>query len=228
MRSSCWSSCGARCRRRWPRATRARCTGRRCWPTPPRCWRIPTFAPGRCWSRPPTADCSRCSRLSSFAYIEVLGLTPAQYGLAMASGSLSYLGGTFFCRRWLLRVGLLGAVQRGAFFTLAGGTGHAAVRAAAVIGQRAAGAGCAMPVRVRPRHPSALRPDRRGRSLPADGRRRLGAGRLPAGVDRLRQSACGSARRWTARCAPMGLGIAFWGRGHRAGGWTLVQRHGGR
>jgi MFS transporter, DHA1 family, multidrug resistance protein len=60
---------------------------------------------------------------SSFAYVEVLGLTPAQYGLAMATGSASYLLGTFFCRRWLRRFGLLGAVRRGAGFTLAGALG---------------------------------------------------------------------------------------------------------
>ena len=58
---------------------------------------------------------------SSFAYIEVLGLTPAQYGMAMGAGSLSYLVGTFFCRRWLLQAGLAGAVRRGALFSLAGG-----------------------------------------------------------------------------------------------------------
>ena len=60
---------------------------------------------------------------SSFVYIDLLGLTPASYGLVMASGSLSYLVGTFFCRRWLLRLGLLGAVRRGAWFSLAGGLG---------------------------------------------------------------------------------------------------------
>ena len=60
---------------------------------------------------------------SSFVYIDLLGLTPASYGLVMASGSLSYLVGTFFCRRWLLRLGLVGAVHRGAWFSLAGGLG---------------------------------------------------------------------------------------------------------
>jgi DHA1 family bicyclomycin/chloramphenicol resistance-like MFS transporter len=60
---------------------------------------------------------------SSFVYIDLLGLTPASYGLVMASGSLSYLVGTFYCRRWLLRLGLLGAVRRGAWFSLAGGLG---------------------------------------------------------------------------------------------------------
>jgi DHA1 family bicyclomycin/chloramphenicol resistance-like MFS transporter len=58
---------------------------------------------------------------SSFVYIGVLGLTPSQYGLAMASGALSYLLGTFACRRWLQRAGLRGTVKLGAFFTLAGG-----------------------------------------------------------------------------------------------------------
>ena len=58
---------------------------------------------------------------SSFAYVDVLGLSAAQYGGAMALGSLSYVLGTFVCRRWLLRFGVLGAVRRGAFFSLAGG-----------------------------------------------------------------------------------------------------------
>ncbi len=58
---------------------------------------------------------------SSFIYIEVLGLTPLAYGLAMATGSLAYLVGTFVCRRWITRHGMRGTVERGAFFTLAGG-----------------------------------------------------------------------------------------------------------
>ncbi|MFN6996018.1 MAG: Bcr/CflA family efflux MFS transporter [Aquincola tertiaricarbonis] len=69
---------------------------------------------------------------SSFVYIEVLGLTASQYGLALGAGSLAYVGGTFACRRLLLRHGLAGAVQRGAFFSLAGGLGMAALAAAGV------------------------------------------------------------------------------------------------
>lgn len=60
---------------------------------------------------------------SSYVYIGVLGLSSAQYGLAMASGSLAYVLGTFLCRHWLQRVGMTGTVARGAFFTLAGGLG---------------------------------------------------------------------------------------------------------
>ncbi len=58
---------------------------------------------------------------SSFVYIELLGLSPGAYGLCMAVGSLSYLAGTFVCRHWLPRLGMAGAVRRGAAFTLAGG-----------------------------------------------------------------------------------------------------------
>jgi DHA1 family bicyclomycin/chloramphenicol resistance-like MFS transporter len=58
---------------------------------------------------------------SPFVYIDLLGLSPMQFGLAMATGSLSYIVGTVVCRRWLLRHGLAGAVRRGALFTLAGG-----------------------------------------------------------------------------------------------------------
>ncbi len=58
---------------------------------------------------------------SSFVYIDVLGLSPAAYGAAMALGSLSYIVGTFVCRRWIARHGMQGTVWRGGFFTLAGG-----------------------------------------------------------------------------------------------------------
>jgi MFS transporter, DHA1 family, multidrug resistance protein len=64
---------------------------------------------------------------SSFVYIGVLGLSPMGYGLAMASASMAYLLGTFYCRRLLARHGLAGAVRRGALFTLAGGLGMAAL-----------------------------------------------------------------------------------------------------
>ena len=58
---------------------------------------------------------------SSFVYIDVLGLTPAACGAVLGTTSLAYIGGTFICRRWVQRHGPVGAVQRGAGFTLAGG-----------------------------------------------------------------------------------------------------------
>ncbi len=58
---------------------------------------------------------------SPFVYIDVLALSPAAYGLAMAAGSVAYIAGTLLCRRWITRFGLVGAVQRGALFTLAAG-----------------------------------------------------------------------------------------------------------
>lgn len=69
---------------------------------------------------------------SSFVYIEVLGLSRMGYGLAMMSGSVAYVLGTMLCRRLLLRHGLRGAVQRGAYLTLAGGLGMAALSLAGV------------------------------------------------------------------------------------------------
>jgi MFS transporter, DHA1 family, multidrug resistance protein len=69
---------------------------------------------------------------SSFVYMDVLGLSASAYGLAMASGSVSYLVGTFVCRRWILRHGMAGAVRRGGFFTLAGGLAMAGLALAGV------------------------------------------------------------------------------------------------
>lgn len=69
---------------------------------------------------------------SSFVYMQVLGLGAAQYGLALCSSSVSYLAGTFVCRRWLVRHGMAGAVRRAAGFTLLGGLSMAALAAAGV------------------------------------------------------------------------------------------------
>ena len=71
---------------------------------------------------------------SSFVFIEVLGSSRLAYGLFIAGCSVSYIAGTFWCRRWLLRHGLAGSVKRGAAFTLAGGLSMAALAGAGVIG----------------------------------------------------------------------------------------------
>lgn len=69
---------------------------------------------------------------SSFVYIDVLHLTPGTYGAAMALGSASYLASTLVCRGWIRRHGMVGTVQRGAFFTAAAGLLMAAVAVADV------------------------------------------------------------------------------------------------
>jgi MFS transporter, DHA1 family, multidrug resistance protein len=70
---------------------------------------------------------------SSFVFIEVLGTSRMAFGLYIAGCSICYIVGTFWCRRWLLRHGLAGAVKRGAAFTLAGGVSMAALAWAGVI-----------------------------------------------------------------------------------------------
>jgi DHA1 family bicyclomycin/chloramphenicol resistance-like MFS transporter len=69
---------------------------------------------------------------SSFVYMDVLGLSAAAYGAAMALGSATYLAATVLCRRWIVRHGMAGAARRGAWFTLAGGVSIAALAAAGV------------------------------------------------------------------------------------------------
>lgn len=69
---------------------------------------------------------------SSFIYMDVLGLSPMAYGLALASNSACYIAGTVACRRWIARWGVVGAVKRAALFTLAGGGTAAALVLAGV------------------------------------------------------------------------------------------------
>ncbi len=58
---------------------------------------------------------------SSFVFIKVLGLSKTQYGLVMAVMSLSYITGTFMCRRLLLRYGVLRTVWLGGCLTAVAG-----------------------------------------------------------------------------------------------------------
>lgn len=69
---------------------------------------------------------------SSFVYIEVLGASRVGYGLIMLTNSTAYFAGTFVCRRLLLRHGMRGTVKRGAWLSLAGGLGMAAMSLAGV------------------------------------------------------------------------------------------------
>jgi DHA1 family bicyclomycin/chloramphenicol resistance-like MFS transporter len=71
---------------------------------------------------------------SSFVFIDILGSSSFACGLYIAGCSVSYIVGTFWCRRWLLRYGLAGAVRRGAVFTLAGGASMAGLAWAGVLG----------------------------------------------------------------------------------------------
>ena len=162
---------------------------------------------------------------SSFAYIEVLGLTPLQYGMAMASGSVAYLGGTIVCRRWLLRWGLPGTVKRGAVFTLAGAIGMAACAAwpasasvALVLGSQwlyCIGHGLHQPCG----QAGATGPFAQMAGVAAALAGCLLALTAFAVGLALGQTIDGSLR-------PMALGVAFWGGVTALIAWTLVQRHG--
>ncbi len=69
---------------------------------------------------------------SSFVFIRIFGIGRFEYGAILGSVSLAYIGGTFWCRRLLLRHGLRGAVGRGAVLSLAGGASMALLSLAGV------------------------------------------------------------------------------------------------
>ena len=161
---------------------------------------------------------------SAFVYIDVLGVSPAVYGFALGSGSIFYLIGTFWCRRWLLRHGLTGAVQRGAVFTLAGGLSMTALALAGVetvwavllphwlyafghgIHQPCGQAGAVGPFPRSAGVASAL------------------AGFLLCAVAAAVGLWLGQALDGTV--LPMALGLGFWAIMTASVAWTLVRRHG--
>ncbi len=100
-------------------------------------WRIlrdPTFIAWSLLTTTTFAGLFAFLAASSFVFIEVLGVSRIACGAYIAAASVSYVVGTFWCRRWLLRHGLAGAVKRGAVFTLAGGLSMAALALAGVLG----------------------------------------------------------------------------------------------
>jgi DHA1 family bicyclomycin/chloramphenicol resistance-like MFS transporter len=161
---------------------------------------------------------------SPFVYIETLGLSPTVYGLVLGSASVSYLFGTFVCRRWLLQVGMAGAVGRASAFTLAGGLSMGALAFAGVeavwaialpqmaiafahgVHQSCGQAGAVGPFRQQAGAASAL------------------AGFILAALAFGIGSWLAGAMDGTAR--PMVLGITVMASLTAAVGWTLVQRHG--
>ncbi|MBL8309746.1 MAG: MFS transporter [Burkholderiales bacterium] len=63
-----------------------------------------------------------CFLLSSgFVYIKVFGFSPLACGLVLAGNSLSYIGGTYWCRQLLKRMGPDRAVGISSRFSLGGG-----------------------------------------------------------------------------------------------------------
>lgn len=161
---------------------------------------------------------------SSFVYIQVFGLSPGEYGLAMSGGSLSYLLGTVACRRLLVHHGLVGTVRRGAWLSLAGGVGGATMIAAGVqsawvvfaahllygfghgIHQPCAQVGAVGPFPKMAGLASAL------------------AGFLLALIAFLVGLWLGQAMDGTVR--PLAYGLAFWAVMTALIAWTLVRRHG--
>jgi DHA1 family bicyclomycin/chloramphenicol resistance-like MFS transporter len=69
---------------------------------------------------------------SSFVFIGVLGVSRVACGALLATSSIAYIAGTLLCRRLLLRHGMRATVRRGAWLSLAGGVGMAALSLAGV------------------------------------------------------------------------------------------------
>ncbi len=123
---------------------------------------------------------------SSFVFIEVLGLRHHAYGALVAGGAALYVTGTLICRRWLRTLSIADTVARGACFTALGALG---MGLAAFVLPPSPWA-LMIPhvgIMTRPRRAPALRSGRRGRAVPAPGRRGGGAVGLRDRARRLRR-----------------------------------------
>lgn len=56
---------------------------------------------------------------SAYLYLETFGVSRVSFGLVIGSASLTYMAGTFVCRRWIARHGIVTSVRRAGFLSLA-------------------------------------------------------------------------------------------------------------
>lgn len=94
--------------------------------------RHPTFLAGSALSVTSYAGLFTFLATSPFVFIQVIGLSATQFGLALFSASVLYILGTFLCRRLLVRVGLRRAVMLAGGLSLLGGTALAVLALAQV------------------------------------------------------------------------------------------------
>jgi DHA1 family bicyclomycin/chloramphenicol resistance-like MFS transporter len=161
---------------------------------------------------------------SSYVYIGVLGLSPVACGVAVGTSSACYVAGTWLCRRWLPRYGMVGSVKRGAVFTLVGGLSMAALAwaglhsvASVMLPQWLYALGHGL-------HQPCGQAGSVGPFPQEAGTAAALAGFLLAAVSfaiglGLTQVMDGSVR-------PMAYGVALWSVVTATVAWTLVQRHG--
>ncbi|WP_225784936.1 Bcr/CflA family efflux MFS transporter [Xenophilus sp. Marseille-Q4582] len=163
---------------------------------------------------------------SSFVFIEVLGLSKPAYGMVMLWNSLSYIGGTFLCRRWLPRHGIRGTVARAGALSLVGG---ALMGALALAGVQTVWAIVAPLTLVMLAH---------GVHQPCGQTGAIGpfpqaAGAASALNGFMQMVVAFGVGAWLGvaledrSTKPLALGIAFWGGVLALLAWTVVRRHAG-
>lgn len=157
-----------------------------------------------------------------FVYVDVLGHSAASAGALMALASVSYICGTFACRRWVRQVGPARAVQRAGLLSAA----SAVALAAPVLAGWSTVWTLAVPVALYTFAHGVHQPCSQAGAVgpfPAHaGTASALAGFATAVVAFGTGLWLGQAMDGTAR--PVALGIAFWGLAVAATAWTLVRR----
>lgn len=161
---------------------------------------------------------------SSFVFIDVIGLSATEYGLAMASVSAFYMAGTLACRPWIRRFGIAGTVVRAAGFTAMAGLG--------IVGLAVAGVHSVWALLV----PQWVYGFGHGFHMPcgqagtvAPFPHQAGAASALAGF--VMAVVAFGIGRWLGGALdgsvmPFALGLGFWSAMTCAVAWTLVRRHG--
>lgn len=163
---------------------------------------------------------------SSFVFIQVLGLSKPAYGMVMLWNSLSYIAGTFLCRRWLPQHGVRGTVSRAAALSLIGGTLMGGLALADVQTVWAIVAPLTLVMLAHGVHQPCGQTGAIGPFPQAAG----AASALNGFMQMVVAFGVGA---WLGvaledrSTKPLALGIAFWGAVLALLAWTLVRRHGG-
>jgi len=163
---------------------------------------------------------------SSFVFIQVLGFSPAGYGLCMLLNSFVYLLGTFACRRLVVRHGVRRTVAIGAVFSVTGGVSMALLAQAGTHNRLAV----LLPMCAFILGHGIVQPCGQSGAV---GPFPQAAGAASALNGFLMMLSAFGVGHWLGThmdgsVFPMAYGMAFWGTLIAMSAWTLVQRYGNR
>ncbi|MEN9904426.1 MAG: hypothetical protein RLZZ555_991 [Pseudomonadota bacterium] len=166
--------------------------------------------------------------LSSFVLVGEFGLSQSAYGLVMLSMSLSYITGTFICRRLLTRLGMRRTIAVAAGLSLSGGLGLALCTWLEIASTWSVALPFGLYIMAHGIHQPCAQTGSIAPFPQAAGAASAWSGCLSMVLAFLNGQVLGwlISHEWLSQRQALGWSVLFWGSLVALNAWTAVQRHG--